>query len=189
VFDGTDTIVLFDELAYEDVLSVVWQPRPAGFTEASAQRLSERNLRLLLAHDALDEPAVADKPDDTSSQATEFARLDFKINLLLDLVGQLFAASSARPVALPVRLNSLGASWQPANTPPSVGAAGLLQVHLLEALVQPLSLPGKVVAVADSGLVRVRFELVGEAVADQLEKLVFRRHRRQIAGARTPRRG
>ena len=35
-FDGRDTVVLFDELAYEDVLSLVWQPRPSDFGEPTA---------------------------------------------------------------------------------------------------------------------------------------------------------
>jgi hypothetical protein len=34
----------------------------------------------------------------------------------------------------------------------------------------------------------VRFNLLGEVVADHIEKLVFRRHRRKIADARRPRR-
>jgi hypothetical protein len=45
-----------------------------------------------------------------------------------------------------------------------------------------------VVAGAPAGQVRVRFLALGEVVADHLEKLVFRRHRRKIAGSRNPRR-
>jgi hypothetical protein len=37
---------------------------------------------------------------------------------------------------------------------------------------------------AAAGQVRVRFLALGETVADHIEKLVFRRHRRKIAGAR-----
>jgi hypothetical protein len=188
VFDGSDTIVLFDELAYEDVLALSWVERPSTFTDAAAQRQAERNARLLLAHEALDEPVGAEKGDDDSPHAAEIARLDFKVNLLLDLVGQLVTANMARPVAVPVRINSCGASWQAVELPPSLGAAGHLQVYLSDALAQPLLLPARIVAVADTGLVRARFELLGDLVAEQLERLVFRRHRRRIAGARAPRR-
>jgi len=45
-------------------------------------------------------------------------------------------------------------------------------------------LPAEVVAGASNGEVRVRFMWIGETVADHIEKLVFRRHRRKIAGAR-----
>ncbi len=188
MFEGTDTIVLFDELAYEDVLSVAWRERPTGFSEAAAAKLAERNLRLLQAYEALDETSTGEKADETAPHSAEIARLDFKLNLLLDLVGQLVSASHPRPIALPVRFNSLGASWQPADAAPPLGNSGFLQVFLADALVQPLTLPAKVVSVAEDGPVRAHFELLGEAVADQIEKLVFRRHRRKIAGARSPRR-
>jgi hypothetical protein len=188
VFDGSDTIVLFDELAYEDVLALSWIERPSSFTPSAAQRQAERNARLLQAHEALDEPASAEKGDDDSPHAAEIARLDLKVNLLLDLVAQLVTANAARPLATAVRINSCGASYQATEVPPALGAAGQLQVYLSEALAQPLVLPAHVVAVADTGLVRVRFELLGDTVTDQLERLVFRRHRRRIAGARSPRR-
>jgi hypothetical protein len=54
--------------------------------------------------------------------------------------------------------------------------------------VQPLNLPAQVVSGAPAGQTRVRFLSLGEVVADHIEKLVFRRHRRQIAGARGIRR-
>ena len=44
-------------------------------------------------------------------------------------------------------------------------------------------------AVTPDGHIKVRFAPVGEAVADLIEKLAFRRHRRQIAESRQPRRG
>jgi hypothetical protein len=41
--------------------------------------------------------------------------------------------------------------------------------------------------VSPDGQVKVKFMPLGEAVADLIEKLAFRRHRRQVAGSR-PRR-
>ena len=79
MYDGSDTIVLFEKLAYQDLLPVRWVPHPKAVDDVTAQNMSERN-------------------------------------------------------------------------------------------------------------VRVRFTLLGEVVADHIEKLVFRRHRRKIADARRPRR-
>jgi hypothetical protein len=59
---------------------------------------------------------------------------------------------------------------------------------LRDIVVQPLNLPAQVVSGAPQGQVRVRFLSLGEVVADHIEKLVFRRHRRKIAGARGSRR-
>jgi hypothetical protein len=68
------------------------------------------------------------------------------------------------------------------------GAYGVLELTLRDIVVQPLNLPAQVVSGAEPGHVRVRFLSLGEVVADHIEKLVFRRHRRKIAGARGIRR-
>ncbi|MBK6599801.1 MAG: PilZ domain-containing protein [Proteobacteria bacterium] len=188
-FDGRDTIVLFDELAYEDVLALAWHPRSKDFDERAAAHLAEQNLRLLQAFDALEEHSTVDKPDDASPYAQDLARMDFKINLLLDLVGELLAASHTRPRAQSVRFNALGASWSAGTNDvlPAIGAHGLLQLYLRDTLVKPLTLPARIASVDAGGQVRATFEMVGELTAEHLEKIVFRNHRRKIAGARVAR--
>ncbi len=47
---------------------------------------------------------------------------------------------------------------------------------------------GTLTAVSPEGEVKARFAPVGESVADLLERLIFRHHRRQVAGIRQPRR-
>jgi hypothetical protein len=182
MFDGRDTIVMFDKLAYEDLLPVLWRSLDAPLSEVAAQSLAETNLRVLQACDALEERKT-EKPDDESPHSADIMRLDFKLNLLLDLVGQLIAASQPRARALPIRFNAMGANWQPAE-PLAVGANGILEITLKDLLVQPLHLPAQIVAGAPAGQVRARFVSLGETVADHMEKLVFRRHRRKIAGSR-----
>ena len=59
-----------------------------------------------------------------------------------------------------------------------------VEITLRELVVRPLCLPAEVVSGAPPGEARVRFMWIGETVADHIEKLVFRRHRRKIAGAR-----
>jgi hypothetical protein len=51
-------------------------------------------------------------------------------------------------------------------------------------MVEPLRLTGRVASVTAEAKVQVKFDNCGEAVADLIEKLAFRRHRRQVAGAR-----
>jgi hypothetical protein len=152
----------------------------------TAKRLAESNLRVLQACDALEEHGKTEKPDDESPHSADIMRLDFKLNLLLDLVGQLIAASQPRARPLPIRFNAMGASWKPVE-PLAVGANGILEVTLKELIVQPLQLPAQVVSGAARDESRVRFLALGETVADHIEKLVFRRHRRKIAGSRQQR--
>jgi hypothetical protein len=188
MYDGNDTIVMFDKLAYQDLLPVRWVPHPKMIDDITAQHLAERNVRVLQACDALEEYGQTEKGDDESPHSADLMRLDFKLNLLLDLAGQLLAQSATRLQPVPIRLNSLGASWQSAEPPPLPGAHGILEVVIRDIVVQPLNLPAEAVLTEKPGEARVRFTSLGEVVADHIEKLVFRRHRRKIADARRPRR-
>jgi hypothetical protein len=187
MFDGKDTIVIFDKLAYEDLLPVRWRPLPRQIDDATALHYAERNMRVLQACDALEEHGQLDKSDDDAPHSADLRRLDFKLNLLLDLAGQLLAASQPRLRPFTIRLNAMGASFT-YDEGLEIGAYGVLEVVLREIVVQPLNLPAQVVSGAPAGQTRVRFLSLGEVVADHIEKLVFRRHRRQIAGARGIRR-
>jgi hypothetical protein len=188
MYDGNDTIVLFEKIAYEDLLPVRWMAHPTAVDEVTARHMAERNVRVLQACDALEEYGQHDKPDDESPHSADLMRLDFKLNLLLDLAGQLLANSQSRVSPRPIRLNSLGATWKTDEAPLTPGGHGILEVGIRDIVVQPLNLPGEVVASATPGEARVRFTQLGEVVADHIEKLVFRRHRRKIADTRRPRR-
>jgi hypothetical protein len=189
MFDGADTVVLYEELAFQSVLPVHWRPTPNPQGDVAAV-FADRNVRLLQAWDAMEEHGPTEKTsEDNAAFAADLIRLELKINLLLDLVGQIFAANRPRPTAVPVRFNALGVVWRNAAGPlPEAGAQGIAEIYLHDALAEPLRLPGRVTNVTPDGHIKVRFLPLGEAVADLIEKLAFRRHRRQIAGARHPRR-
>lgn len=187
MFDGRDTIVIFDKLAYEDLLPVRWRAHSETVSEVmAAQHLVERNLRVLQSCDALEEHGITEKVDEDAPHSADIMRLDFKLNLLLDLAGQLLANSQPRAQPVPIRFNAMGASWK-TDAPPPAGAHGILEITLRDLIVQPLNLPAEVVPGAPAGEAWVRFLWLGETVADHIEKLVFRRHRRKIAGSRQQR--
>ena len=184
MFDGSDTVVLYDELAYEDVLPVNWMPLAGAMDAAGAARFTERNVRLLQALAAIEDHGVADKPDES---APDLTRLDFKINLLLDLVGQLLVANRPRPATVAIRFNAQGAVWQAPAPLPQAGTQGVVEIHLRDFLAEPLRLVGTLTAVTGDGEVKALFAPVGDSVADLLERLIFRHHRRKVAGFRQPR--
>jgi hypothetical protein len=189
MFDGADTVVLYEELAFQDVLPVIWRQMSNPADREMAAGFTERNLQILQAWDAIDEHGSVEKTDENAPYAADILRLDLKLNLLLDMVGQILAANRPRPTAVPVRFNALGGMWRGTAPLPEAGEQGVAEIYLHDCLVQPLRLPGRVTNVTPDGQVKVRFAPVGEAVADLIEKLAFRRHRRQIAGSRQPRRG
>lgn len=187
MYDGTDTIILYDELAYEDVLPVSWVPAREPLDATAAGRYDEPNLRLLQACAALDEqPLVSREKLDDSPLGAELARLDFKLTLLLDLVVHVASRDLRRPDPVNIRFNAIGASIASSGIRPELGSSGVAHIFLRNSLPQPLSLPARVVAV-DAQQVKLRFMPLSESVADLIEKLAFRRHRRHVAGVRKPR--
>src|SRR5579862_6056483 len=188
MYEGADTVVLYEELAFQDVLPVHWRPVNGPIDRELTAGFDDRNIRLLHAWDAMEEHGPVEKAED-SPYAAELLRLDLKVNLLLDLVGQILVANRPRPTPSPVRFNALGAVWRATGPLPEAGAQGIAEIYLRDCLAEPLRLPGRVTNVTPDGHVKVKFLPLAEGVADLIERLAFRRHRRQIAGARQPRRG
>jgi hypothetical protein len=188
MYEGIDTVVLFEELAYEEVLPIRWRAATAPISDVFRRSCADGNLKILQAASALEEHAQPEKnkPDDHSQYYADIVRLDMKVNMLLEMVGQLLAAHQPRPDAMSIRFNKLGAVWHHKGAAPAVNSNGLLEVYLKECVAEPLRLLGKIASVGPDGRVKMQFDPVGQAVSDLLEKLAFRRHRRQVAGARQP---
>lgn len=184
MYDGSDTVILFEELAYHDVLPVAWRPLGDEIDPELAASYMVSNTRVLQACTALQEQGQLEKPDENNPHSADFLRLELKINLLLDVVGRILAANQPRPPAVAVRFNALGATFQGSPPYPRPGAQGCVEIYLRECVAEPLRMIGRVASVSPGGEIKIRFLPPGEAVSDLLEKLAFRRHRRQIAGSR-----
>lgn len=187
MYEGVDTVILNNELAYEDLLPVAFKPLAKPLDLPAVTALTDRNLRILQVCAVLEEHGAVDKKDESSPHAADIMRLEVKVNLLLDLVGQLMAAQLPRPAPTLVRFNALGALWKSGEAL-RPGQQGLLEIWLRDSLPRPLTLPANITQVGADGHVKATFVPPGEATADLLEKLAFRRHRRQVAGVRQPRR-
>jgi hypothetical protein len=185
-YEGTDTIVLYEELAYEDVLPLAWRRLPEPYDPAVIGSFAERNLRVLQSFAALEDHGQIEKSEDNSLHAADIMRLDMKMNLLLDMMGQLLIASRPRPRAAAIRFNALGAVWQGLAPHPELGNQGVLEIFLRDCIAEPLRLVGRIAGVSPEGRIKAKLIHPGENVADLMEKLAFRRHRRQIAGAKHP---
>lgn len=187
MYEGLDTVILYEELAYEDVLPVAWHRMQEPVDTALFSSYADRNLRVLQSVAALEEHGPLEKSDDSTASSADIARLDMKVNLLLDMVGQLLAASHPRPKPVAIRFNALGGIWQGTAPLPEMGNQGVLEVYLRDSIIEPLRLVGRIASVGPDGRIKARFIPPGENIADLLEKLAFRRHRRQVAGVRQPR--
>jgi atypical PilZ domain-containing cyclic di-GMP receptor len=177
---------LGDGLIFEEVLPMSWTEGPP--TEGLVlARLNADNHQLLGAEASLDEVRVHEAlKDESPALVHELQRLEFKVNILLRLTAELALRNSGLPPVQRVRLNSRGLEWF-GDALPAVGATGVLALYVNSALPQPVKLPAAVAGQRTQDNVRVaqmRFTGLSEAVVEQLEKLIFRHHRRLVAGAR-----
>jgi hypothetical protein len=179
---------LGDGLIFEELLPLGFAegPLPQGLELA---RLNADNHQLLGAEASLEEVRVSEAMAKEESPALvhELQRLEYKLNVLLRLMADLVARSSAIPPAQATRLGARGLEWTGAAAP-RVGASGLLSLYINPALPQPLRIPCEVAGERTEGgrrVAQLKFRDLSESVTDLLEKLIFRHHRRLIAGART----
>jgi len=150
-------------------------------------RLNTDNHQLLGAESSLDEVRVHEAlKDESPALLHELQRLEYKVNILLRLTAELALRSSGLPPAERVRLSSHALEWFGEHTP-ATGGTGQLSIYINPALPQPLRIPCVVAGeriIEDSRATQLRFVGLSDAVVDMLEKLIFRHHRRLVAGAR-----
>ncbi len=178
--------VLGEGLVFEESLPIDWRDAPlpdgaelARWNADGAQLLgAEASLEEARSHEALKEESPA--------LAHELQRLEFKLDILLRLTAELATDHRPLPPSQTLRLSSQGLEWIGADGP-RVGATGIASVYVNRALPQPLRLPCRVVderRVGEQRAVRLRFVGLSDGVVEGLDRLIFRHHRRLVAGAR-----
>lgn len=179
VMGGQSPAIAGQPLVYETRLPLEWLPD----APADASRLADlrqRNLRLLRQLDLLEQQGAELGED--HGVGPELARIEAKVDLLLDLVGDLLARQIGVRAAVMVRISPAGLQWLAAGQVPVEGALGEVRLSLRPDLPHPLCLPVRIVAVG--AWVEAEFRDLGEALVEMLEKTIFRYHRRQVAQAR-----
>lgn len=157
------------------------QPLAWPLPEGLAQRLAERNTAALASVAALEERR-ADNAEDDNPVMQELARLDAKLNALIDMINRVAMPADTLPPRQALRFNAIGAVL-PASLAPA-GDGLLLRLHFDACPGVPLELPAHLERRFDDGSTFVAFQALGEGVAASLERFVFRHHRRKVAGAR-----
>jgi hypothetical protein len=177
---------LGDGLTFEEALPVSWTPGALADGLVLA-RLNSDNHQLLGAESSLDEIRVHEAlKDESPALVHELQRLEYKVNILLRLTAELALRNSGLPPAHRVRLTSRALEWFGSETP-AIGSTGLLAVYINSALPQPVKIPCVVAGERTQDnlhVTQMRFNGLSDAVVEQLDKLIFRHHRRLVAGAR-----
>jgi hypothetical protein len=122
---------------------------------------------------------------DTAHASQDILHLQTKVDVLLSLVSRLIADQSGPPARHSIVLRAAGCEWSgPAGAGLKPGDTGYIAIFANPMLPMALRLPGRIVSTAERAGARwliTRFEHLVPGVSSGLAKLVFRRHRRQIA--------
>jgi hypothetical protein len=167
-------------LLFTGMLPVRLEILAAPPAEHELQRCNESNELLLKTVSVLE-----DKPehDETDPLAQELKRQDLKISLLLDMLGSLLLQHQLLPPLCEVQLAAHGMQL---HTPEKPGDMQHCRISLyIEGSVpKPLILFGTAQASQHPGLVDITFTGTSQSVQDNIDKFIFRHHRRRVAQTR-----
>ncbi len=166
--------------SYEAALPLVWTPLGETLGGLRREQYNDDNLRVLAAVAVLDETRGPTANDEPNAIDAEIGRLNQKLNLVIDLLGFLVAQQTSNQPPARVRLSWQGAVFAGAQ---ALGSAGLLSLSLHRSVPQPFIWPARISHV-DGEERHARFAPFGDALQTALERHVFLRHRRAIAGTR-----
>jgi hypothetical protein len=180
---------LGEGLIFEDSFPLSWAPGPLPMSGALA-RVNADNHQLLGAEASLDEVRVHEAlKNESPALLHELQRLEFKLNVLLRLTADLARRANSGPPLRRIRLSASGLELRGEKSWP-VGGTGMLDLYINSTLPQPLRLPavvvGHVLQADGDTLAQMQFSGLSDQVVDLIEKLIFRHHRRLVAGARGP---
>jgi hypothetical protein len=177
---------LGDGLIFEEILPLAWAPGPLVEGVALA-RMNADDHQLLSAEASLDDVRVHEAlKDESPALVHELQRLEYKLNILLRLAADLAVRNSTLPPPQRFRVSSSGLEWF-GEQAPVVGTTGVVSAFINAALPQPFKVPCTVVGdriVDGQRVALLKFSGLSDPVVDLLEKLIFRHHRRLVAGSR-----
>jgi hypothetical protein len=171
-------------LTYSDNISLSWKPADHDLDQTHLAMVSASNEAFLRAVAILgDGWPGKELPESGSSLGAEGARLDLKLNLVLDLVATLVYRELDIPEARAVKVSSTGVAWR-GESVPAPGEQVFLELYIQRGLPKPLCCYGEVVTSPEdyaAGIARARFVGLSGSAHDWLDKLIFRHHRREVA--------
>ena len=181
---------LEDTLVYEQTLPLAWELFDLA-TEAAVfatfSRNNENLLKVLLGTDDIGK----DHEEGGRETSHELQRIEAKVDLLLQWLGQWVATTQGIPPETAVSFSDAGIKVTLPQTGVvsaiEVGHGVLFHVYLDKHYPQALHLPGEVYAVeqaANQSTIVATFTGLHPDTYDLIEKFIFREHRRKIAASK-----
>jgi hypothetical protein len=174
----------FEGISLYERLPFSWVSSDIGdLTELDqANHETARSLQALAVYEEMPKELASDTAHHASP---ELVNLQVKVDVLLSLMGRLLSSNAGMPARHSLVLRAQSVEWTgPDLARLAPGDTGFAILYPNPMLPLPLRLPAKIVgSVERSGTrwLQTRFEGLSSVVADGIQKMVFRRHRRQIA--------
>jgi len=172
-------------LHYQDEFRLAWEAVPAH--QPTPQQDTGHNLEVLRKLISL-QRSIIEKQDSGPDVRADLQLLDNKLNMALDLLGDLYQTLHHLPPRIPVDLCSTSIEWL-APEPPNPDARLILRLYLSDHYPRPLIFTMRVVAVdlqIKPCRIHARFEEMDAPIRDELERLIFLLHRHSVAKSRHP---
>jgi hypothetical protein len=175
--EALEGVSLYERLPLE------WSPAELG-DAAEIDHVNHEAARVLQALSVFEE-MPREAASDVAHGNQEIAHLQSKVDVLLSLVSRLLNDHAGAPARHSVVLRAGGCEWSgPADGKLKPGDTGYIAIFVNPGLPLALRLPARIVSSAERSGSRwlvTRFEHLVPSVSSGVAKLVFRRHRRQIA--------
>lgn len=176
----------FEGLALHDFLPLSWEPS-ALVDPAELEHYNMETARALQAV-ALFEEAPKELTNDANPENQQMLHLEAKVDVLLSLVTRLVSHQDGMPKRHGTVLRADSLEWTgPTVDQVKTGDTGVIVLYPNPLLPLPFRLAGRIVGSVERSNTRwrlTRFDHLSPLVSVGLEKLIFRRHRRQVAIAR-----
>lgn len=175
-------------LIYQDTLPLTWSVVDSLPDEGELVNINEANESFLKLFSTLEDyhPMRQERDESMSEIYHELTKIDLKMNLMLEMIGQALNRKVSQPKRIDIRLGPEGLEWT-CDPPPVRDSLIKLELFLFPRYPRPVELQGKVVKVISEGSTSkatVSFRGLSVAVQDWIEKIIFRHHRRSIANVR-----
>lgn len=176
----------FDGLALHDFLPLSWEPSPLA-DPGELEHYNMETARALQAV-ALFEEAPKELTNDANPENQQMQHLEAKVDVLLSLVTRLVSHQDGMPRRHNTVLRADSLEWTgPAVDQVKTGDLGVIVLYPNPLLPLPFRLAARIVGTVERSNAKwrlTRFDHLSPLVSVGLEKLVFRRHRRQVAISR-----
>jgi hypothetical protein len=172
-------------LVYEDTVPFSYSSVDADLAAVDTPSQSASNLRVLRIL-WLMQDSVHEVPDEFSALEPTLLRLESKLDLLVELLGQYVSEELKLPEPRRVKISSQFLQWQ-AMESFEVGSRLKVNCYLIPYLPLPLVLSGAISAteaIGEGYRLTLTLDELDEQSAEILDKIIFRNHRRAIARQR-----